>query len=102
MGGVTESRLVRKAVRLAREGDSEALHFLYVRFAADVLACLRAEVGEAGEAERLCRELFRDLDGLLEGHEIGREPFRTWLLRVARGVALRHSRAKPPSLPLGA
>ena len=33
-----DSALIQRAVRGAKEGDGEALHFLYVRFAPDLSA----------------------------------------------------------------
>lgn len=97
----TESRLVREAVRQAKGGDHEALHFLYVRYVADVLDCVRAEIGEDREAEQLTRDLFKDLARLIEGHEIDREPFRTWILRVAKAAALGQLHSGSASASLG-
>ncbi len=56
-----ESGLIRKAFRHAKQGDTEALHFLYVRCAAEVLDCLRSQIGGGPEAEDLAQKVFSEL-----------------------------------------
>ena len=69
-----ESGLVRKAVRRAQRGDVEALHFLYLRYAPDVLCCVRKLVRDDREAEEITLDVFQGLIGLMERHEVGRAP----------------------------
>ena len=84
----TESRLVGEAVAAARGGDPEALHFLYVRFAADVAHVVDALVGDRRAAEKLTEEVLADLSAVVEQYEPGQMQFNAWLLRSARKAAL--------------
>jgi DNA-directed RNA polymerase specialized sigma24 family protein len=84
----TESRLVGEAVTAAKGGDLEALHFLYVRFAADVARVVGALVGDRRTAEKLSEEVLADLSAVVEQYEPGQMQFNAWLLRSARKAAL--------------
>ncbi len=94
-----ESGLVRKAVRRAQRGDVEALHFLYLRYAPDVLCCVGKLVREDREAEEITLDVFQGLIGLMERDEVGRAPFLPWLLNVARDAALERSVSARRSAP---
>jgi RNA polymerase sigma-70 factor (ECF subfamily) len=85
--------LVWEAVVLAKEGDSSALHFLYVRFADDVCSYVRSIVRDPHAAEDITQVVFAKLmKGILK-YERRDVPFAAWILRVARNVALDHIRA---------
>jgi RNA polymerase sigma-70 factor (ECF subfamily) len=78
-----ESALVQEAVTHARDGDREALHFLYVRFAGVVEEAVRSNGAGPERAEQLTAEMFAGLTPRIAGYEPLREPFGDWLVRVA-------------------
>ena len=94
-GSQGESGLVRKAIRHAKQGDTEALHFLYVRYAAEVLDCLRSQIGGGREAEDLAKKVFSELGTLIADQELGSEPFIVWLTEAALGQREAASGAAP-------
>src|SRR4051794_3258044 len=53
-----DSRLVRLAVSAGKEGDREAMHFLYVRFAPDLLRYVNSLVKDAHDAEDIVQNVF--------------------------------------------
>jgi RNA polymerase sigma-70 factor (ECF subfamily) len=92
--GTGESRLVRDAVRQAKEGDSEGIHFLYVRFADDVLRYVNSFVRDFHEAEDITHNVFAKLITAITKYEERSVPFNAWIMRVARNAALDHIRAR--------
>ena len=88
-------RLVRKAIRHAKQGDTEALHFLYVRYAAEVLDCMRGQIGGGRETEDLAEKVFSELSTLRAGYELGSEPFLVWSAEAALGQREAAFRAAP-------
>jgi RNA polymerase sigma-70 factor, ECF subfamily len=93
-----ETRLVRRAVRSAKDGDREALHFLYVRFAPDLVRYVNSLVHDIHEAEDITQNVFAKLITAIGKYEEQSVPFKAWILRVARNAALDHLRARR-SLP---
>ncbi len=89
-----ESRLVQQAVERAKAGDSEGLHFLYVRFADDVLRYVNSFVHDYHEAEDITQNVFAKLIGSIKKYEQREVPFTAWILRVARNAALDQMRAR--------
>jgi len=89
-----DTELVRRAVARAKQGDTGALHFLYVRFADDVFAYVRAIVRDPHEAEDVTQNVFAKLMTAVLRYEEREVPFTAWILRVARNVALDHLRAR--------
>jgi RNA polymerase sigma-70 factor (ECF subfamily) len=92
--GRADSRLVQEAVSRAQEGDSEGLHFLYVRFADDVLRYVASVVHDHHEAEDITQNVFAKLVTAIKKYEQREVPFAAWILRVARNAALDQMRAK--------
>lgn len=90
----SESRLVSDAIARAKEGDAEALHFLYVRYAADVHGYVKSLVRDHHEAEDITQTVFAKLMVAIRGYERREVPFSAWILRVARNAALDHLRAR--------
>ncbi|HEY5053713.1 MAG TPA: sigma-70 family RNA polymerase sigma factor [Solirubrobacterales bacterium] len=72
----------------------EALHFLYVRYAADVLRYVRSFVQDHHEAEDITQNVFMKLMKAIRKYEPREVPFAAWILRVARNAALDHLRAR--------
>jgi RNA polymerase sigma-70 factor (ECF subfamily) len=89
-----DSAIVREAVLRAQQGDKEALHFLYVRYAPDVLRYVRSFVQDHHEAEDITQNVFMKLISVIGKYEPREVPFAAWILRVARNAALDHLRAR--------
>jgi RNA polymerase sigma-70 factor, ECF subfamily len=87
-GAHEDSGLTRQAVALAKAGDPEGLHYLYVRYVDDVLRNVTGIVHDRRRAEEITHRLFVNLTAAIGDYE-GRElPFSAWVLRVARDAAL--------------
>jgi RNA polymerase sigma-70 factor, ECF subfamily len=89
-----EDGLVTSAVRCAQQGDTNALHFLYVRFADDVYGFVNSLVRDHHDAEDITQSLFAKLMRVIGKYEQREVPFSAWILRVARNAALDHMRAR--------
>ena len=83
---------VARAVARAKQGDREALGYLYIRFADDVYGYVASIVRDRHEAEDVTQHVFAKLLTALPKYEEGRAPFAAWILRVARNVAIDHLR----------
>jgi RNA polymerase sigma-70 factor (ECF subfamily) len=86
------TRLVRRAVKRAQEGDRAALGFLYARYADDVCGYVRSIVRDQHEAEDVTQHVFVKLIRVIGKYEERDVPFFAWILRVARNVAVDHLR----------
>jgi RNA polymerase sigma-70 factor (ECF subfamily) len=86
--------LVYEAVARAKEGDTSALHFLYVRYADDIRGYVGSIVRDPHEAEDITQNVFAKLMTAIVKYERREVPFAAWILRVARNVALDHVRAR--------
>jgi RNA polymerase sigma-70 factor (ECF subfamily) len=87
--GNAEARL---AVARAKEGDREALRFLYARYCDNVYGYIRSIVRDDREAEDLTQNVFMKLMTAIVKYDDQGVPFSGWLLRLARNVALDHVR----------
>ena len=85
--------LLLKAILRAKEGDRDALSFLYVRYADNIYGYVRSIVRDEHEAEDITQQLFSKLTFALSRYEPRSVPFAAWILRVARNLALDHLRA---------
>lgn len=88
------SRIVQQAVTRAQAGDTEGLHFLYVRYAPDVQRYVASFVHDHHEAEDITQNVFAKLMSAIQKYEQREVPFTAWILRVARNAALDHMRAR--------
>jgi RNA polymerase sigma-70 factor (ECF subfamily) len=86
--------LLRTAIARAKQGDIDALHFLYVRFADDVYGFVNSIVRDSHAAEDVTQNLFGRLMTAIQHYEQREVPFAAWILRVARNAALDHMRAR--------
>lgn len=86
--------LTRKAVARAKAGDPEGLHYLYVRYADDVLRYVAGFIRDHHEAEDITQNVFAKLMTAINKYEERAVPFDAWILRVARNAALDYLRAK--------
>jgi RNA polymerase sigma-70 factor (ECF subfamily) len=89
-----DTELVTLAVARTKEGDSSALHFLYIRFRDDVHRYVGSIVGDHHEAEDITQSLFVKLMSAIHDYQPRKVPFAAWLMRVARNAALDSLRAK--------
>ena len=84
------------AVARAQAGDTEAIAYLYRRYAGNVCGYVYSIVGDEQDAEDLTQQLFAKLMTALSRYEARSQPFSRWLLRVARNLAIDHVRARRP------
>lgn len=82
------------AVRRAQEGDHAAIRYLYLRFKDNVYGYVLSLVRDADDAEDVTQHVFLKLIGVIHKYEPREVPFASWLLRVARNVALDHLRQR--------
>lgn len=92
--GPGNSQLVQRAIEHAQAGDSEGLHFLYVRYAPDVQRFVNSLVKDHHEAEDITQNIFAKLMKAINKYEPREVPFAAWIMRVARNAALDHLRAR--------
>jgi RNA polymerase sigma-70 factor (ECF subfamily) len=88
------TRLTQQAIARAKAGDSEGLHYLYVRYSDDVLRYVTGFIRDHHEAEDITQNVFAKLMKAIKKYEQREVPFDAWILRVARNAALDHLRAK--------
>src|ERR1700758_2783556 len=87
------TRKTRLAVARAKEGDRDALQFLYVRYSNNIYGYVRSIVRDDHEAEDVTQHVFAKLMTSLVKYDDRGVPFFAWLLRLARNVAIDHLRA---------
>jgi RNA polymerase sigma-70 factor, ECF subfamily len=83
----------RLAVARAKEGDVEALRFLYVTYSHNIYGYVRSIVRDDHEAEDVTQHVFAKLMTSIVKYDDRGVPFFAWLLRLARNVAIDHLRA---------
>lgn len=83
----------RLAVARAKEGDSEALRFLYVSYSSNVYGYVRSILHDEHDAEDVTQLLFAKLITAIVKYDERGVPFFAWLLRMARNMAIDHLRA---------
>ncbi len=88
------TRAVNQAVVRAKQGDREALRFLYIRYADHVYGYVSSIVRDDYEAEDVTQHVFAKLIMKLEKYEPREVPFSAWIIRVARNVAVDHIRQR--------
>lgn len=86
-------RRTRVAVELAKQGDEDALRFIYVSYVHNIYGYVRSIVRDEHEAEDVTQHVFAKLMTTLVKYDDRGVPFFAWLLRLARNVAIDHLRA---------
>jgi RNA polymerase sigma-70 factor, ECF subfamily len=86
-------RKTKLAVARAKEGDREALRFLYVSYSHNIYGYVRSIVRDDHEAEDVTQHVFAKLMTAIGKYDERGVPFFAWLLRMARNVAIDHLRA---------
>jgi RNA polymerase sigma-70 factor, ECF subfamily len=84
----------RRAIAAAKRGDWDGIHYLYVRYADDVLAYVQSIVRDHHEAEDITQNVFAKLITAIKKYEEREVPFAAWIIRVARNATLDHLRAR--------
>lgn len=92
--GGSHHRFEHHAIARAKQGDREALHFLYVRYADEVRALVQSIVRSSQDAEDVTQAIFARMLSAIGRYEQREVAFSAWLMRVARNAALDHLRAR--------
>ena len=92
-------RVVAQAVAGAKEGDQEAVRFLYLQYVDNVYGYVRSIVRDDFEAEDVTQHVFTKLLTVLPKYEQRSVPFAAWIIRVARNVAVDHMRLQRRAFP---
>jgi RNA polymerase sigma-70 factor, ECF subfamily len=87
-------RRIAQAVARAQAGDMGAIRFLYVRYKDNVYGYVLSFVRDPYEAEDVTQHVFLKLMSVIHKYQAREVPFTSWLLRVARNVALDHLRQR--------
>jgi RNA polymerase sigma-70 factor, ECF subfamily len=87
---VTKTRM---AIARAKEGDHDALRFLYLSYSNNIYGYVRSIVRDDHEAEDVTQHVFAKLMTSIVKYDDRGVPFFAWLLRLARNVAIDHLRA---------
>jgi RNA polymerase sigma-70 factor (ECF subfamily) len=82
------------AVARAKQGDRDALRYIYLRFADNVYGYARSIVRDEHEAEDITQQVFARLITALKNYEQRSVPFSAWLLRIAHNMAIDHLRRR--------
>ena len=78
----------------ARDGDEEALRFLYLRYSGMVFSYVCSIVNDEHAAEDITQIVFARLAMRLQRYRAGEAPFGTWITRVAYNASIDHLRAQ--------
>jgi len=87
-------RLVSRAVTRAKQGDRDAVRFLYLRYADNVFGYVRTIVRHHHDAEDVTQQVFAKLITAIAKYEPRGVPFVAWLLRMSHNVAVDAVRAR--------
>jgi RNA polymerase sigma-70 factor (ECF subfamily) len=92
--GSVPDRVVNDAVARAKDGDREAVRFLYLRYADNVYGYVRSIVRDDYEAEDVTQHVFAKLMTVIGKYEQRAVPFSAWILRLSHNVAIDHIRSR--------
>jgi RNA polymerase sigma-70 factor (ECF subfamily) len=87
-------RLVRRAVARAKQGDRDALRFLYLRYADNVYSYVCTIVRDHHDAEDVTQQVFAKLLTAIVKYEDRGVSFVAWLLRLSHNVAVDAVRSR--------
>jgi RNA polymerase sigma-70 factor, ECF subfamily len=87
-------RRIRLAIARAKQGDRDALRFLYVHYSGNVYGYVRSIVRDEKEAEDLTQHVFLKLITGISKYDDRGLRFSAWLLRLAHNAALDHLRRR--------
>jgi RNA polymerase sigma-70 factor, ECF subfamily len=86
-------------VARAKEGNQEALRFLYLQYADHVYGYVRSIVRDDYEAEDVTQHVFAKLMTVISKYEQRSVPFAGWILRLAHNAAVDHLRGGRRAIP---
>jgi RNA polymerase sigma-70 factor (ECF subfamily) len=87
-------REITNAVLRAQAGDGDAIRVLYLRYKDNVYGYVLSFVRDQYEAEDITQHVFLKLTSIIHKYRPREVPFTSWLLRVARNLALDHMRRR--------
>jgi RNA polymerase sigma-70 factor, ECF subfamily len=87
-------RLVAQVVARAKEGDRDAIRFLYARYSDNVYGYVCSILRDDHEAEDVTQHVFAKLITAIGKYEQRAMPFSAWILRVAHNAAIDHLRTR--------
>ena len=74
----------------------EAIRFLYVRYKDNIYGYVLSILRDPHEAEDVTQHVFLKLMSVIHKYQPREVPFTSWMLRVARNVAVDHLRQRRP------
>jgi RNA polymerase sigma-70 factor, ECF subfamily len=86
--------VVARAVARAKDGDRDAMRYLYIRFAPNVYGYALSILRDEHEAEDVTQQVFAKLIRSIVKYEPRSVPFSAWILRVAHNLAIDHIRQR--------
>ncbi|MGI8623646.1 MAG: RNA polymerase sigma factor [Solirubrobacteraceae bacterium] len=86
--------VVLGAIARAKQGDEDAMRFLYLRYADNVYGYVCSIVRDEHEAEDVTQQIFTKLMTALPRYEPRSVPFSAWILRIAHNASIDHMRAR--------
>jgi RNA polymerase sigma-70 factor (ECF subfamily) len=87
---------IARAVARAQAGDMDAIRFLYVRYKDNIYGYVLSILRDQHEAEDVTQHVFMKLMSVIHKYQPREVPFTSWMLRVARNVAVDHLRQRRP------
>jgi RNA polymerase sigma-70 factor (ECF subfamily) len=87
---------IANAVARAQAGDMDAIRFLYLRYKDNVYGYVLSMLRDPHEAEDVTQHVFLKLMSVIHKYQAREVPFTSWILRVARNVAVDHLRQRRP------
>lgn len=87
---------IARAVVRAQSGDMDAIRFLYLRYKNNVYGYVLSILRDQHEAEDVTQHVFLKLISVIHKYQPREVPFTSWILRVARNVAVDHLRQRRP------
>jgi RNA polymerase sigma-70 factor (ECF subfamily) len=85
---------VARAVARAKQGDRQAIRFLYLRYADNVYGYARSIVRNEHDAEDIVQQVFTRMLTAIQNYEDRSVPFSAWLLRIAHNMSIDHIRRR--------
>jgi RNA polymerase sigma-70 factor, ECF subfamily len=85
-------KTLQRAIAMAKDGDRDAIRYLYVRYAEDIYGYVRSILHDSYEAEDITQQVFAKLMRVIGKYEPRDVPFSAWILRVAHNLAIDHVR----------
>jgi RNA polymerase sigma-70 factor (ECF subfamily) len=87
-------RMVARAVARAKEGDQDAIRYLYLRFADNVYSYVRTIMRDDHEAEDVTQHVFAKLITAIGKYDPHGGSFSGWIMRLSHNVAIDHLRRR--------